>query len=1068
MVIRGDLLSVDLSNVFQMLAMNRKKGIFRVLNRENILEKRSLYLDADKVGLLEVPRNPDLAAILVDLGIIGYADWQEAHRKAETFAVPPSDYILKRGKVSEEDLLKAETRLQEELILEIFLWKNITFSLDEETFAPEDPRRRMFVVDHMVMEAARRQDEWMRVVELIGGGHEVWRARTGTDPSAAGLTPVHRIVLDYLDGVHGSREVMAATGLPRYLVDTAIAELAQQGLVERMGLNDLIETGDRLAQTGRHADAIRLYKCAVRQDRLSIALHKRLAASYLAEGRMAKAAAHYKFCAMTLIESGLVREALTIYEFVVSILPTDFRSIVKGIELIAKLGGATTDDDRNCLRDGVRLARFYQDTGMYTEAIGLLEHILAVDSGNTSFGFMLARLQTKVGDIQAAVTTYMKLAARLVEQRDYEGALNVYKMVSSFETPHRELCRRRIQEIISLLDRRHRRRVAGFGALIVILLLTAGGVGYWFYQRAAEEELAAVTLAWDEADGEEHWTDLSNRLEELAGRFPLTAAANQARDLQLQARSRVESLRRRRQQAREAERDRRLGLLNEAAALFEDGLSQQSERKMREALESYRACLDKAKEAGQEAWAENPERAVSARCKEIEAHLAREEETLAKIADLRARGELEQAFEVARNLLDPSGGGLDLGAMKVVSRSAEEGLVFSFVVASAPAGAEFEVDDETLEAPALIELSRSRPKVRIRAHAEGYQNATLELDWKRSAHRQMIVLRKNPVRSIEVGAPLAALFSHGADLVAVGLNGVVYFVDASGETQKIIEPAHLVSLSTDPVLEDGKLVFGTADRRVRCIDLAGRRLLWTASARAESVRVVTLRGGVVVSGGASGNRGWLEFFDAETGVQKGRTELASPIRAAAPLNRFVGAVTDAGELVFVDPDTQAVVERRVGPFRRALAPIGLNEVVAVLEDSAALGFKVKNGKVTSTKVVLPSGVVAGPKAVGGQAVMFLEDGTLIVIGADARARIHHETAAASMSKLSPALLPLGRDQVFVMPKNDSSLIRVDVSRGRTLDGFDLAGEEFGAATRWGKWIAVADGDPRGRVRLYRD
>lgn len=89
MAIRGDLLSVDLSNVFQMLAMNRKRGVLRVQNRENILEKRALVLDADRVGLLEIPKAGDLSALLVDEDAIDYAAYTDARTKSRQFGVDP-------------------------------------------------------------------------------------------------------------------------------------------------------------------------------------------------------------------------------------------------------------------------------------------------------------------------------------------------------------------------------------------------------------------------------------------------------------------------------------------------------------------------------------------------------------------------------------------------------------------------------------------------------------------------------------------------------------------------------------------------------------------------------------------------------------------------------------------------------------------------------------------------------------------------------------------------------------------------------------------------------------------
>ncbi|MCA9323060.1 MAG: DUF4388 domain-containing protein, partial [Planctomycetes bacterium] len=413
MVIRGDLLSVDLSNVFQMLAMNRKRGVLHIHNRENVLEKRALFLDADRVGIVRIPESQDLAAILVDQGVLDYDTWRDAHQKGLQFGVAPSNYILKRGIVTPEQIAAAESRLQEELVLEIFLWKNVAFSLDEEAIPGPCDKRQMFVLDLMVMEAARRQDEWIRVIELLGGGRGMWRYREDADYGAARFTDVDRIVLDHLDGVHGTPEIMRSTGLPRYQVDSSIGSLVEQGIVDPMELNDLLDVGDQLAEGGYHGEAIRLYQCAIRHDRKSIALHKRLASCYLKEGRVAKSGAHYKFCAMMLLENDLAREALAIYQYVATVLPTDFHTIEVALGLIARLGGPSTKDDERTIELASKLCQFYHDCRLLERAEDILKDLLEVDPSNNAYGFMLARLQTKTGRIGDAVATYMKLAGRL-------------------------------------------------------------------------------------------------------------------------------------------------------------------------------------------------------------------------------------------------------------------------------------------------------------------------------------------------------------------------------------------------------------------------------------------------------------------------------------------------------------------------------------------------------------------------------------------------------------------------------------------------------------------------------
>ena len=466
MAIRGDLLSVDLSNVFQMLAMNRKRGVLRVQNRENILEKRALVLDADQVGLLQIPEDRDLSAILVDEGDITYEDYVAAHTKSKQFGLDPITFLQRRASLESEALDKAVRRLHEELILEIFLWKNVAFSLDEETMPEEDPQRRFFNLDLLVMEAARRQDEWLRVIETIGGGRDVWRA---IDGDMDGLPAIEQIVYDHLDGIRGTPQIMADTGLPRYHVDLAVGTLHELGLAARLGLDDLIDSGDILLERGETEDAIRLFKCAVRFDRRSISLHKRLAHAFLRQGRVSKAAAHYKFCAMTLLDNGLKREALAIYEYVVQLLPTDFKALEQSLSLLARIDEPLTEDDETCLGLGLKLCNFYYDTQRFADAERVLKHLMRVAPEDTGLDFILARIQSKTGRIAEAVETYMRLAGRLHDQGDLPGALNAYKLVVSFDTASKHICQQRIAHIQDILSQRRRKRRFGTAAMVGVV-----------------------------------------------------------------------------------------------------------------------------------------------------------------------------------------------------------------------------------------------------------------------------------------------------------------------------------------------------------------------------------------------------------------------------------------------------------------------------------------------------------------------------------------------------------------------------------------------------------------------
>ena len=144
MTIRGDLLAVDLSNVFQMLALNRKGGQLTVQDQGDLRNTRRLYVKDDRVALHEpVPERP-LEALLVEMEVLSYERYRDILDKSTRFGTEPTRLLQQMGVLDAAQLGSAQRRVAEEAVLEVFLWRNITFELDEAAEPPAEdvPLRR--------------------------------------------------------------------------------------------------------------------------------------------------------------------------------------------------------------------------------------------------------------------------------------------------------------------------------------------------------------------------------------------------------------------------------------------------------------------------------------------------------------------------------------------------------------------------------------------------------------------------------------------------------------------------------------------------------------------------------------------------------------------------------------------------------------------------------------------------------------------------------------------------------------------------------------------------------------
>jgi hypothetical protein len=184
-LIEGSLREVALADVLQLLEMGRKSGILRITDA---VSGRHAHIT------------------LVDGRI----------RDAASSDGPPLD-----------------TR---ETAIELLGWSSGRFAV--EPLAEEPVRRRgarpapTIGVDSVLMEAARRADEWARLVDRVPGAHAVPRL---ADPDAAAapvaLAPEEWEVLAYANGWSDLREIAARSGRDVLTVARAVHRLVCEGFL---------------------------------------------------------------------------------------------------------------------------------------------------------------------------------------------------------------------------------------------------------------------------------------------------------------------------------------------------------------------------------------------------------------------------------------------------------------------------------------------------------------------------------------------------------------------------------------------------------------------------------------------------------------------------------------------------------------------------------------------------------------------------------------------------------------------------------------------------------------------
>jgi hypothetical protein len=301
MAIEGPLKELSIHDVFQLLDLSRKTGTLRVASdlRQNA---GTVYFEEGVVVGAEIRSNPHpLGRLLMRSGKVGEQDLMRARAlQAAGDSRRLGEILVGQGLIGQRDLNRY-VRLQiEEVVFELVGWSEGYFAFEEGKHGdwPTEADSRV-PTGLLLMEAARRTDEWSRIEKKITHLGLVPRLAPVIDTAAPlDLLPAEWEVLAVIDGERSVRDLAGALGRPEFEVARTLFGLATAGIVllddparravEAMGSADLpilLGEVDQLLGAGDPEAARQAAEQAV-------ASHSQQPLAHLAHGRALLAAGH--------------------------------------------------------------------------------------------------------------------------------------------------------------------------------------------------------------------------------------------------------------------------------------------------------------------------------------------------------------------------------------------------------------------------------------------------------------------------------------------------------------------------------------------------------------------------------------------------------------------------------------------------------------------------------------------------------------------------------------------------------------------------------------------------------
>ena len=236
MAIEGPLRELGIHDVFQLLDLSRKTGTLMVTSelRDN---DGTVLFRRGRVASARIRSNPHrLGEMLMRSGKVTEGDINRARaaqvERGDTRRM--GEILLEIGAITSKEL-ERQVRLQiEAVVFELMSWREGFFRFEEGPMNDDGPTMLQISIESLLMEGARRIDEWSRIADRVPSLAAVPHLAPvdGEDAPQLDLLPSEWEVLTMIDGMHDLRAIAANLARSEFDVAKVVYGLVTTGVVE--------------------------------------------------------------------------------------------------------------------------------------------------------------------------------------------------------------------------------------------------------------------------------------------------------------------------------------------------------------------------------------------------------------------------------------------------------------------------------------------------------------------------------------------------------------------------------------------------------------------------------------------------------------------------------------------------------------------------------------------------------------------------------------------------------------------------------------------------------------------
>ncbi|MFT4512098.1 MAG: outer membrane protein assembly factor BamB/tetratricopeptide (TPR) repeat protein [Planctomycetota bacterium] len=482
----GDLDQIRLADIFQTLALSKMEGVLRV---RNPLEERQIFCSEGYVRIL-VPTRLTLRRLgqrLIQAGLLQPEQLRSALVEQRKEKIPLGQLLIRDELITQDALDDIVGMQVAEDLFSLFTWRHGTFE-----FFKGDPANKVlrsqfeqcpeYEVNSLLLEVARRSDEWESILDAVGSLDEVPR-QIAQPAKPEELEDSHIAVLEGIDARSTYRQLADHTTIGLFAFCRAARDLASGAILGTVDDPGLIAIASELAEEGEQKRAIVLLQTL--RDRAgdrSLDVIKGMADVLQVVGER-------RFASSLLLEaaqrSGIAEDAIDLARTARDLVPYDPGTLSF---LRTVLVAHSQPDSAELEKCTVDLLDALIDGDLIPTALEIIDDARRTNTMRPQILMREARARQKAKDVEGAVTTLLELA------QHYKSEGNSEKTVAAYEAIQRlDRSRKDVQRLLNGLKRTRIGQLIRVGAALAVVAMI-GGMGFvWWQQNAFEKAIATAT-----------------------------------------------------------------------------------------------------------------------------------------------------------------------------------------------------------------------------------------------------------------------------------------------------------------------------------------------------------------------------------------------------------------------------------------------------------------------------------------------------------------------------------------------------------------------------------------------